>query len=81
MVLKDLELYDEMLTKCEEINVVYVNQLQLAKAKEDNFKFIIANDNEQIKLLKEQLKIKKGGSWLVPTLIGFAGGVILGVSL
>src|SRR5688572_52251 len=70
IVLKELDLHYEMLQRCEEIQDLYFEQVQKCDDQILKLEAINSNNNEQIDLLREQLKKKKGGGWLVPVLVG-----------
>lgn len=79
LVLKELELTNNLLESCKQINALLTKQLTYKD--EQLLLMQQAQDvsTEQIDLLNTQLKQSKKGGWLVPALIGFSGGLVLGV--
>ncbi len=81
LVIKEIEIMDEMLQTCEQIKMLFYEQIKTSEETILKLENINDKSEEQIELLKKQLKKKKGTGWIVPVLVGAIGGVLLGSSL
>ena len=80
LVLNELDLVNQLLDSCREINMLLNSQLE----SKDRQILLLENaheiSEEQIELLNIQIKNTRKRSWVLPTLIGLSGGLILGIT-
>ena len=80
LVLNELDLVNQLLDSCSEINMLLNSQLE----SKDRQILLLENaheiSEEQIELLNIQIKNTRKRSWVLPTLIGLSGGLILGIT-
>ena len=82
LVLNELDLMNETIVKLQDINVLFYQEIKNYEKQVSIYEELNARSEEQIEILKKQLKQnKKRGGWVIPTLSGVAIGIITGTML
>lgn len=81
LVLQELELTTQLLNQCNSLNTILNQELSNKELEIILLQSINSKSEEQINLLKKQVKNTKRSSWIVPVLAGLSGGLILGITL
>lgn len=82
LVLNELDLMNETIVKLQDINILFYQEIKNYEKQVSIYEELNARSEEQIEILKKQLKQnKKRGGWVIPTLSGVAIGIITGTML
>lgn len=78
LVLDELDLTNELLNSCNEINNLLKTQLKTTRDQLMIMDQALELKQQQIEILNQQLKVKNKNSWILPAALSLSGGLILG---